>query len=250
MRGLAKLTWVQMKLYLREPIGAFFTLFFAPLMLLLFGFIYGNDPIPTFGNRGTMDISVPAYMGLIIATVGLMSVPIATSSRREAGILRRFRATPLHPLIYLVSDVAVYLAMTVLGVLLLIAVGKLAYNVRFEGGLADVLGGLTLASAAFLAAGYLIAGLAPTARVAQVVGMVIFYPMIFLSGATIPLQTMPEAVQNVARFIPLTYTVELLQGLWFGEPWSDHLTEVAVLVGLLVISTFVSARTFRWSPSS
>ncbi len=247
MRGLARLTLIQAKLYLREPIAAFFTLFFAPLMLLLFGLIYGNDPVPAFGNRGTMDISVPAYMALIIATVGLMSVPTATASRREAGVLRRFRATPLRPIAYLISDVAVYLGMTLLGVVVLVAVGRVAYNVRFDGRLLDVVVGFGLAAVSFLTAGYLIASLAPTARVAQVVGMVIFYPMIFLSGATIPLEVMPETVQNVAQFIPLTHAVRLLRGLWFGEPWGDHLREVAILVGLLVISSAVAARTFRWS---
>jgi len=247
MRGLARLTLVQAKLYLREPIAAFFTLFFAPLMLVLFGFIYGNDPVPMFGYRGTMDISVPAYMALIIATVGLMSVPIGTASRREAGVLRRFRATPLRPIAYILSEVVVYFGMTLLGVLLLIAVGKVAYDVRFEGRLLDVMLGFALASASFLTAGYLIAGLAPTARVAQVVGMIVFYPMIFLSGATIPLQVMPETVRNVAQFIPLTHAVELLQGLWFGEPWGDHLRQVAVLTGLLLVGGLAAAYTFRWS---
>ncbi|HEY76016.1 MAG TPA: ABC transporter permease [Thermoflexia bacterium] len=247
MRGLTKLTLVQMKLYLREPVAAFFTLFFAPLMLLLFGFIYGNDPVPIFGNRGMMDVSVPAYMALIIATVGLMAVPIGTASRRETGVLRRFRATPLRPTAYLISEVAVYFGMTLLGVLLLIAVGRAVYDVRFEGRLLDVIVGFALASASFLTTGYLIASLAPTARVAQVVGMIVFYPMIFLSGATIPLQVLPETVQNVARFIPLTYAVRLLQGLWFGDPWGDHLREVAALTGLLVVGGIAAARTFRWS---
>ncbi|HHS97038.1 MAG TPA: ABC transporter permease [Chloroflexi bacterium] len=247
MRGLTKLTLVQLKLYLREPIAAFFTLFFAPLMLLLFGFIYGNDPMPIFGNRGTMDVSVPAYMALIIATVGIMSLPTATASRRETGVLRRFRATPLRPITYLVADVTVYFGMTVLGALLLLTTGKVAYHVRFDGRIVDLMLGFALATAAFLTAGYLIASLAPTARVAQVVGMVLFYPLIFLSGATIPLQVLPEAVRNVAEFIPLTHAVTLLQGLWFGEPWGDHLKEVAVLAGLLVVGAIAAACTFRWA---
>nr|HID12199.1 ABC transporter permease [Anaerolineae bacterium] len=246
MRALWKLTFTQAKLYLREPLGAFFTLFFAPLMLILFGFIWGNDPDPYFGGRGTIDVSVPAYMGLIIATVGLMSVPIATSAQRESGVLRRYRATPLRPATYLVADVLVYFVMTILGILLLILVGKIGYDVRFEGSLISVMAGLCLGASAFFGLGYVLAGLAPTARVAQVVGMVVFYPMIFLSGATIPLEVMPETVRNVARFIPLTHVVTLLKGLWFGEPWGEHLTEVTVLVGMLVAGVVVAARTFRW----
>jgi len=78
------------------------------------------------------------------------------------------------------------------------------------------------------------------------VGMVLFYPMLFLSGATIPLQELPEAIRSFSKFLPLTHVVTLLQGLWFGEPWSDHLTEVAVLVGILVAGAVAMAWTFRW----
>ena len=246
VRALWKLTLVQAKLYLREPLGVFFTLLFAPLVLVLFGFMYGNDPQPMFGGLGSMDVSVPAYTGMIIGTVGLMSVPISTAARREAGVLRRFRVTPLRPLIYLVTDVLVYFAMTLLGILLLFVVGKIAYNVRFEGSLLSVIVGIGLGMSAFLTLGYILAGLAPSARVAQVVGMVLFYPMMFLSGSSIPLELMPEGVQKVSRFLPLTHVVTLLKGLWFGEGWGEHLTEVAVLVGVLVVGGIVAARTFRW----
>ncbi len=244
MRGLLKLLLVQAKLYLREPIATFFTIFYAPLMLLLFGTIYGNKPTPFFGGRGPMDVSVPSYIGLIIVTVGLIGLPIGTA--RESGVLRRFRATPLHPLAYIVSDVVSYLLMTVLGVLLLILTGKLVFNVRFEGNPLSVLAGFLLGTTAFFALGYLIAGLAPTARIAQTVGMVLAFPMMFLSGATIPWEVLPAKVQAVSRYVPLTLVVKLMKGLWFGDAWSQHWTEVAVLVGCLVVGGIAAARTFRW----
>jgi len=246
MRPLWKLTLIGAKLYLREPVAAFFTIVFAPMMLVLFGSIYGNTPSPLFGGRGTIDISVPAYIGLIIAAVGLMSVPIGVASRREARVLRRYRATPLRPAIYLTADVLVYFGMTLLGVVLLILTGKIGYNVRFDGNVVSVLAGFSLGALSFFALGFLIAGLAPTARIAQTVGMVIAFPMMFLSGATIPLEVLPATVREVARFIPLTHVVTLLRGLWAGEAWSKHLTEVVVLVGVLVVGTAISAKTFRW----
>jgi ABC-2 type transport system permease protein len=71
MRGFGKLLAAQMKLYLREPAATFFTIVFAPMLLLLFGTIYGNKPNPFFGGRGMVDVSVPSYIGLIIVSVGL-----------------------------------------------------------------------------------------------------------------------------------------------------------------------------------
>ncbi len=246
MRGLLKLLMVQVKLYLREPIATFFTIFYAPMVLLLFGAIYGNDPTPFFGGRGTMDVSVPSYIGLIIVTVGLIGLPIGTAAARESGVLRRFRATPLHPLAYIISDVVSYLLMTVLGVLLLILTGQLAFHVRFEGNILSVLAGFLLGTMAFFALGYLIAGLAPTARIAQTVGMVLAFPMMFLSGAAMPLEVLPAKVRAVSHYIPLTHVVTLMRGLWFGDAWSQHGTEVAVLAGCLVVGGALAARTFRW----
>lgn len=96
------------------------------------------------------------------------------------------------------------------------------------------------------AIGYVIASLAPGARTAQVVGMVIFYPMMFLSGASLPYELLPEGIRKVANFLPLTYVVKLLRGLWFGDTWGDHLLEVAVIGGVLVVCTILAARFFRW----
>lgn len=193
-----------------------------------------------------MDVSVPAYIGLIIVTVSLMSIPIGAATSRERGILRRYRATPLRPTAYLVANVLVYFVMTLLGVLLLILVGKIGYNVRFKGNLLSVMAGFSLATLSFFSLGYLLASLAPTARIAQTVGMVTAFPMMFLSGATIPLEVMPANIRNLAKFIPLTHVVILMKGLWFGEAWGEHLMEISVLVGMLVVGVAVSARTFRW----
>ena len=246
MRSLWKLTLTQAKLYLREPMATFFTIAYAPLVLLLFGTIYGNEPQELFGGLGSMDIAVPAYVGLIILSVGLMGLPAGTSSSREQGVLRRYRATPMRPAAYLVADVLVYYVMTLIGVLLLIVVGKLVYGVRFSGNALSVFAGFTLGALSFFALGFLVSSLAPTARVAQAIGMVTGFPMMFISGATVPLELLPEGVRNVTRFVPLTHVVTLLRGLWVGDAWGRHLTEVAVLVGVLVVSTIIAARAFRW----
>jgi ABC-2 type transport system permease protein len=240
------MTLVEVKLYLREPMAAFFTLIFPLMMLFIFGSIYGNEPTSFFDGRGSVDVSVPAYMAMIIGTVGLISIAINVSMYREKGILRRYRATPLRPQTILIATVLVNFVATFLGTLLLIVAAKVVYNLRFEGNALAVLVSFILSCLSFFSLGFVIAGLAPTARVAQTVGMVIFYPMLFLSGAAIPQESMPETVRSVARFLPLTHVVNLLQGLWFGEPWGDHLTEVAILVGVLVIGGVVAAKTVRW----
>ena len=246
MKGFRKLTLVNLKLYLREPIATFFTLAFPPLMVVLFGAMYGNDPSPMFGGYGSMDVAMPAYTAMILGTVGLLGVPITISGYRESGVLRRFQATPMRPLTYILADIVANLVTTLLGMMGLVIIGWLLYRVQFEGQVMAVILAVVFCGLAMFSIGYLIAGLAPGARTAQVVGMVIFYPMMFLSGASIPLELMPETIQRIANFLPLTYVVRLLRGLWFGDAWGEHLLETAVLAGVLLVCTALAARFFRW----
>ena len=246
MRSLWKMTLIEFKLFLREPMAAFFTLAFPLMMLFIFGSIYGNEPTDFFGGRGSVDVSVPAYMAMIIGTVGLLSIPITISNYREYGILRRYRATPLRPYVILFATVLVNFVMTFLGVVLLIVAARLVYGLRFDGNALLVLVGFVLAALSFFSLGFVIASLSPTARVAQVAGMVVFYPMLFLSGAAIPQEVMPEGVRDLSRYLPLTHVVRLFQGVWFGDSLSEHLIEIAVLAGVLVVGTIIAAWTFRW----
>ena len=246
MKSLLKMTWMETKLFLREPVGAFFTLAFPLMMLFLFGSIYGNKPVLEFGGQGTIDVSIPAYTAMIIATSGLMSVTITMAAYREKGVLRRLRTTPVSPLVVLGAQVIVTFAMTSLGMLLLILAGKLVYHVRFEGNALSVLAGFVLGSLSFFGLGFILAGLMPNARTAQIVGMVLLYPMLFLSGAGFPREFLPEAIKKVSTFLPLTYVVNLLRGLWVGEAWSQHTTDVIVLAAMLVVGVLVSVKTFRW----
>ena len=235
-----------MKLYLREPMAAFFTLVWAPMMLLLFGFIYGNEPTPFFGGLGFIDSQLPAYMGIIVVTVGMMSVPISTAEDRERGILKRFHSTPMSPAIYLFANVFTYFIMSFIGVTLLFLLGKFVYHARFEGNIFSVMAGFTVSTLSFFSFGYLIASLSPTARVAQVVGMVTGFLMMFLSGAAIPMEVMGDKVANVSKYLPLTYVVSFLRGLWVGDSWGSHWLDLTVILGLLVVGVIISTVTFKW----
>ncbi len=246
MRGLAKLTWVEMKLYLREPMAAFFTLAFPLLMLFLFGSIYGNKPTPFFGGYGAVDVSVPAYTAMLIGSAGLFSLAIFLASYREQGILRRLQCTPLAPLTVLLSQLLVVLAMMTAGMMLLVLAGKVFYHLRFNGSVLSVAAAYLLSSLSICAIGLVLAALLPTARTAQVVAMALYYPMIFLSGATIPREVLPAGVRAFSQVLPLTHVVNLLRGLWIGEPWGKHLIETAVLLLVLVSGCLIAGRAFRW----
>jgi ABC-2 type transport system permease protein len=246
MQGLGKLTFMDIRLFLREPIGAFFTLAFPSLMVLLFGAIFGNKPAEIFGGYGSMDISMPAYTGMIVATVALMNIPITTTSYREMGVLRRLKVTPLKSLTYILADLSTNLISVILGMAAVVLLGLLLYHVRFEGQVWAVALALLYSFLAMASVGYLIASLAPGARSAQIIGLSCLYPMVFLSGASMPLEMMPAGLQTFSKFLPLTYVVKLLRGAWFGAPLSELWLPIAVLGVMLVVCGLLSAKYFKW----
>ncbi len=245
MRAFRKLTWIQIKLYLREPAAFFFTLVFPILLLLLFGEIFGNAPYP--GSRfGYVDHETPALIVLILGTVAWMGLPIATATARELGILRRYRATPLPVRTYIAADLTAHLLIAALGALLLVATAWIRFDLRFEGSPLAVVLGFFLTGLSFFALGYLVGALSPTSRIAYTVGSALFFPMMFLSGAAFPVDILPGGLARLSRALPMTHGVELLQKLWFGTPWREVGTATAVLVASLAAGAFLSIRFFRW----
>ncbi len=247
MKSLIKMSRMEARLFLREPVGAFFTLVFPLIMLFIFGTVYSNVPAgPGSGGPEAIGSLIPAFMAMVIGITGLMAVTITMATYRENGILRRLWTTPVGPLVVMAAQVAVVFTMTALGTLLLVAAGKLFYHVRFEGNILSMLAGFTLSSLSFFGIGFILAGIMPTARTAQVVAMVLLYPMLILSGAAWPRELMPAAVQKISAYLPLTYVVNLLSSLWTGEPWGQHLLDAGVLVGMLLLGVIISVKTFRW----
>jgi ABC-2 type transport system permease protein len=246
MRGFWKLTWAECKLYFRFPIGAIFALALPLMVLVLLGSIFGNAPSPTYDGFGQVDASVPAYTAMVIAISALISLPVTLANYRERGFLQRFRATPVSPATVLGAQLVTQFLMTLLGMLLLIAAGKLIFGLRFGGSGWSVFLAFTLGSLSFFSIGMVVAGLVPNTRVASVVCNVLLQPIIYLSGATIPLEVMSPGMREFVRFIPLTHVVTLLKGLWMGDAWSQHMTEVIVLGAILVVCSIVAVKVFRW----
>ena len=247
MKSLLKMTWMEAKLFLREPASAFFTLIFPLMMLFIYGTIFSNAPIPTpGGSQNAIGNLIPSFTAMSIGIVGLMPVTITLATYRENGILRRLRTTPIHPLVVMAAQILVVFTMTVLGVTLLVVAGMLIYHVQFIGNVWSILAGFVFAGLSFFGLGFILASTMPTARTAQIVGMVLLYPMLILSGAGWPRELMPGAMVKVASFLPLTYVVNLLRGLWIGESWGQHTADILVLVVMLIVGVFVSVRLFRW----
>jgi ABC-2 type transport system permease protein len=245
MKSLFKLTIVDIKLYLRNYIATFFTLAFPLIMLVLFGSMYGNKPESIFGGYGTVDISVPGYIAtIIIGTTAFLSLPVDLALQRQLGVLRRMRATPLRSGTLLGAKLITNLLVSLLGTSVLVFAGAVIYKTYLPANWAMVFLGILLSCLSLFALGFALASLVRSANAVRAISFVIFYPMMFFSGGTIPGQLLPETVQNIAKVLPLTYTVNLLHDLWFGSVWNG--TAVLALLGFMAAGVLIAVRFFRW----
>jgi ABC-2 type transport system permease protein len=245
MKALFTLTWTESKLFLREPAASFFTLAFPLLLLFAFGAIFGNAPASAPGAVGYTTYALPGYVALTVGSLALLSLPITLATQRDEGTLRRFRVTPLRPAVVLGAQAAVHLVVLLASTALLLAAATLAYDVPLPTTPLLALGALLVAGGPFFAFGFLLGALAPTARAAQAVGMGLFFPMLFLSGAALPQFLFPDWLTTASLALPLTHATRLLQAAWLHGQWNAPAALVLLATG--VVSTAVAAWAFRWT---
>ena len=189
---------------------------------------------------------VPTLVSMLITISAVLSLVTIISIYREGGILKRLRATPLRPWTILTAHVLVKLLLTALTMAAMVLAGRRYFAIGPAVPVASFTAALLIATLSILSMGFIIASVVPTARFAQPIGAIIFYPMVGLSGLFVPIETLPPALKMIAEALPLTYAARLLQGIWVGDPWSAHLGDVAALAVVFVVCVAVSARVFRW----
>jgi ABC-2 type transport system permease protein len=247
LRGLWKLTWIEIKIFLREPLGAFGTIGIPVLVFVVTGRIVGRSLAPaSLAASSFISAGLPVLASVLISISAVLSLVTIISIYREGGILKRLRATPLRPRTILTAHVLVKLLLTAATLALMVLAGKRYYPVGIHVPLFSFTMALLISTCSILSIGFVIASIVPTARFAQPIGAVIMYPMIAVSGLFMPVAALPPSLQAVAKVVPLSYTVSLLEGIWKGGTWSAHVGDVTALAVVFIICTVLSAKVFRW----
>jgi ABC-2 type transport system permease protein len=247
-RGLWKLTWLEIKIFLREPLGALGTVVIPVVIFVGLGRLAAGSRTraSSLADSGLVRVDLPVFASVLIAISAVLSLVTIISIYREGGILKRLRATPLRPQTILAAHVIVKLLLTAATLILMVLAGKRYYPVNIDVPVFGFTIALLISTSSILSIGFVIASFVPTARFAQPIGAVILYPMLGLSGLFFPVAALPPGLQVVARVLPLTYAVSLLQGIWKGEAWLAHAGDVAALTVVCVVGIALSAKVFRW----
>lgn len=247
LRGLLKLTWLEIKIFIREPMGFIGAVAIPVLVMLVLARSYGPGVQPASAtSRNAFSVDAPIFAALLIVFSAVLSLVTIISIYREGGILKRLRATPLSSVTILSAQVLVKLLLTALTLALMAIAGRRYYPLAFDVRIASFAVALLVSTVSILSLGFVIASLVPTARFAQPIGAAILYPMVAVCGLFIPVEALPPALQAVARVVPVTYAVSLMKGALRGDSWTAHLGDVAALALATAACLVVSSRVFRW----
>lgn len=246
MRAFSAMLVTELKLASRNFLYMFFNFLFPPMIILLFGSIFGNEPSDFYGGYGAVDVLAPSYIPMIIAVAGLMGLPLQLALYRHSKVLKRYRATPIGAGTIMWPHLLVNFLLCATGIALLLLVCKLAFGLHFPGNTLDFIAALILSIGATFSLGFMIAAAAPSNRSANLVAYLLYFPMLFLSGSSLPRQMLPPTVQTIAKALPLTHCVTLLQGVWLGGSLGDYGAELAILAVFTLAFTVISLAVFRW----
>lgn len=245
LNGLWTLTWVEIKVFVREPMGVVGSLAVPVILFVVLGRVLGSRQ-PTAAAATQAPFNVAILATLFIAIGAVLSLVSIISIYREGGILKRLRATPLSPLTILGAHVVVKLLFTVVGMMLLVLAGRQFFPGAMSVNLVSFTAALLLSTLSILSLGFVLASIVPTARFAQPLGAAVLYPMLAVSGLFVPLEQFPPALRIITAAFPTTHAVSLMQGIWDGSGFGAHWGDVGALILIFAVCSALATRVFRW----
>jgi ABC-2 type transport system permease protein len=247
------MTRTEFRLFRREPFSVVFVLAFPLMMMALLAAVFGNHQSDAAKTQNGMLIwrgvtpatyYAAASVAVIVAALGLMTLPIALAGYRERGILRRFQASSVPASILVSAELTVALVTFVAGTLVMAIVARLAFHTMLPQDVLGVLVALLAGTAAFGAIGLLLARVIRTSRSAQGIGLMLFFALWLISGTAPPRAVLPAGLRDLSAFFPLTHLVTAVQNPWFGFGWSG--TDLALLAAYAAGAGLLALRHFRW----
>jgi ABC-2 type transport system permease protein len=245
MSALARLTATETRLFFREPMIVFFVLAFPPILVVVFGLIPSmREPSADLGGMRGINVYVPVVIAMGLALFALSNLSQLFATYREKGVLRRMRTTPVKPRVMLSAQLLMATILSVVTMLVVLAIGRFAFDVGLPRQLPAYLISYLLAALAMFAVGLLVASLAPTGKSASAIGTLVFFPLVFFAGLWIPRAGMNDVLRTISDLTPLGAGVQSLQDTTAGH-W-PQLLHVAVMLGWTIVAGGLAARYFRW----
>jgi len=253
MRGYPAMTRAEFRLFRREPFSVVFVLAFPLMMMVLLAAVFGNSRADARDMKNGMLIwrgvtpanyYTAASVAVIVAALGLMTLPINLAGYRERGILRRFHASSVSVSTLVSAQLTLALVTFVAGTVVMAIIARFAYHAMLPKDVLGVVVALVVGTAAFGAIGLLLAIVIRSSRSAQGIGLLLFFALWLISGTAPPRAVLPTGLRDIGGLLPLAHLVTAVQNPWFGFGWSA--TDLAVLAAYAIAAGVPALWFFRW----
>lgn len=244
MKVFAKLSWVEMKLFLREPMTVLFSLALPLTVLFVLGGVFGNQAeAEVYRGVGAMNYYMPAYVAFVVASVGLITLPTHIASDRERGVLKRYHASGVSAWSLVGSQILVMFVIASVSAIVLVAVAAPVYDVSAPVSTPLVLVGFVLVALAFAGIGVLLGAVIPSSRAAQALGVLLWFVLLMVGGGGPPPEVLTGAMSTIGDLTPLRHAIHVMQDGWLSL---DPGTSWWVVVAIAVVAGLAAIRFFRW----
>lgn len=236
----------ELRLSLRGMDMFIFAICVPLVVLIILGVIYGNKPAYDNAEYSFLEQSFGAISTIAICAGGVMGLPLVVSDYRNKKILKRFKVTPVSPAMILSVQVVIYTIYALVSLLLVYLTAKLIFGFQLSGNILHFISGYFLVMLSIFSIGMMVGGVAPNTKIAGIIASILYFPMLIFSGATLPYEVMPPALQKIADVLPLTQGIKLLKAASLGLPVDSVFVPIIVMAALAVICIAISVRFFKW----
>lgn len=236
----------ELKLSLRGMDMFIFAICMPLVVTIILGFIYGYNPAFKGAEYTFLEQSFGAISTIAICAGGVMGLPLVISEYRKRKILKRFKVTPVSPVMILAVQVAIYTLYAITSLILVYMTLVVFFNFNFRGSWIKFFGAYFIVMTSMFSIGLMVGGIAKDTKVAGVAASILYFPMLIFSGATLPYEVMPKALQRISDILPLTQGIKILKNTSLNLATENVMTSTIIMILLMVVCTAISIRFFKW----
>lgn len=246
MKAFKTMLKTELKLSLRGMDMFIFAICMPIVVTILIGIIYGDKSAFDGASYTFLEQSFGAIATIAICAGGVMGLPLVVSDYRNKKILKRFKVTPVSPAVILTVQVVIYTFYAIASLILVYTTAAIFFGFRLNGSWIQFLACYFLVMGSMFSIGLMVGGIAPNLKTASVIASILYFPMLIFSGATLPYEVMPIALQKCSNILPLTQGIKLLKAASLGLAVDSVMMPIIIMTVFMVICTGIAIRFFKW----
>lgn len=246
MKTFKTLLKTELKLSLRGMDMLIFAICMPVVVISIIGMIYGHKPAFEGADYTFLEQSFGAVTTIAICAGGVMGLPLVISDYRHKKLLKRFQVSPMSPALLLGVQVVIYALYAVASLLLVYATARLCFGFQMRGSWLQFLGAYLLVMLSVFSLGLMVGGIAKDIKSASTIASLLYFPMLIFSGATVPYEMLPAALQKIVNFMPLTQGIKLLKAAVLNLPVGNIIVPIVFMSVMMAVCTVAAIRYFKW----